>query len=185
MDATPAQRHVQRHNPISIRLHLALDGDWHRIEARQWNARGFCFFHSTPLATGPTAFKRSLQHFEGDIVWSRASHDEAQVTEMLLNEAIHRHAGSSQVQPETQRRLLKLMRVQGMPEAKQRVLSALGGMPQPQEWQDQVARRMTQAMYQFGVRVEAPAWQAVVTEAMALGGVVQDLERWSGSLAGV
>ena len=139
MDATPAQRHVQRHNPISIRLHLALDGDWHRIDARQWNARGFCFFHSTPLATGPTAFKRSLQHFEGDIVWSRASHDEAQVTEMLLNEAIHRHAGRSQVQPETQQRLLKLMRVQGMPEAKQRVLSALGGMPQPQEWQDHPA----------------------------------------------
>lgn len=39
-------------------------------------------------------------------------------------------------------------------------------------------------MYQSGVRVEAPAWLAVVAEAMALGGVVQDLERWSGSLSG-
>lgn len=183
-DATPAQRHVERYNPISIRLHVALEGDWHRIEARQWNARGFCFFHSMPLAIGPTPFKRSLQHFEGDIVWSRASHDEAQVTEMLLNEAIHRHAQGLQAQPDTQQRLLKLMRVQGMPDAKQRVLTALGGMPQPQEWQDHVARRMAQAMYQSGVRVEAPAWLAVVAEAMALGGVVQDLERWSGSLSG-
>ncbi len=183
-DATPAQRHVQRHNQISIRLHYRLDADWHRLEAQQWNERGFCFFHTHALQAGPVAFKRSLQHFEGDIVWTRACQDEAQVTEMLLNEAIHRQADRLSSQPDMQQRLLRLMRVQGMVDAKQRVLASLGGMPEDSNWQQQIQQRMQEALFQSGVRVASPVWSSVVTDALALGGVVQDLERWSGTLGG-
>jgi len=183
-NATPAQRHVQRHNQISIRLHYRFDADWHRLEAQQWNERGFCFFHTHALQAGPVAFKRSLQHFEGDIVWTRACQDEAQVTEMLLNEAIHRHADRLSHPPETQQRLLRLMRVQGMVEAKQRVLTTLGGMPDSSLWQQQIRQRMQEALFQSGVRVASTTWSAVVAEALSLGAVVQDLERWSGSLGG-
>lgn len=180
-DATPAQRHVQRHNQISIRLHYRLDADWHRLEAQQWNERGFCFFHTHALQAGPVAFKRSLQHFEGEIVWTRTCQDQAQVTEMLLNEAIHRQADRLFSQPDMQQRLLRLMRVQGMEDAKQRVLASLGGMPEDSKWQQQIQQRMQEALFQSGVRVASPVWSSVVTDALALGGVVQDLERWSGT----
>ncbi len=183
-DATPAQRHVQRHNQISIRLHYRLDADWHRLEAQQWNERGFCFFHTHALQAGPVAFKRSLQHFEGEIVWTRTCQDKAQVTEMLLNEAIHRQADRLSSQPDMQQRLLRLMRVQGMVDAKQRVLASLGGMPEDSNWQQQIQQRMQEALFQSGVRVASPVWSSVVTDALALGGVVQDLERWSGTLGG-
>lgn len=183
-DATPAQRHVQRHNQISIRLHYRLDADWHRLEAQQWNERGFCFFHTHALQAGPVAFKRSLQHFEGEIVWTRTCQDKAQVTEMLLNEAIHRQADRLSTQPDMQQRLLRLMRVQGMVDAKQRVLASLGGMPEDSKWQQQIQQRMQEALFQSGVRVASPVWTSVVTDALALGGVVQDLERWSGTLGG-
>jgi len=183
-DATPAQRHVQRHNQISIRLHYRLDADWHRLEAQQWNERGFCFFHTHALQAGPVAFKRSLQHFEGEIVWTRTCQDKAQVTEMLLNEAIHRQADRLSSQPDMQQRLLRLMRVQGMVDAKQRVLVSLGGMPEDAQWQQQIQQRMQEALFQSGVRVASPVWSAVVADALALGGVVQDLERWSGTLGG-
>lgn len=183
-DATPAQRHVQRHNQISIRLHYRLDADWHRLEAQQWNDRGFCFFHTHALQAGPVAFKRSLQHFEGEIVWTRTCQDKAQVTEMLLNEAIHRQADRLSSQPDMQQRLLRLMRVQGMVDAKQRVLASLGGMPEDSSWRQQIQQRMQEALFQSGVRVASPVWSSVVTDALALGGVVQDLERWSGTLGG-
>jgi len=183
-DATPAQRHVQRHNQISIRLHYRLDADWHRLEAQQWNERGFCFFHTHALQVGPVAFKRSLQHFEGEIVWMRTCQDKAQVTEMLLNEAIHRQADRLSSQPDMQQRLLRLMRVQGMVDAKQRVLASLSGMPEDFKWQQQIQQRMQEALFQSGVRVASPVWSAVVADALALGGVVQDLERWSGTLGG-
>jgi hypothetical protein len=183
-DATPAQRHVQRHNQISIRLHYRLDADWHRLEAQQWNERGFCFFHTHALQAGPVAFKRSLQHFEGEIVWTRTCQDKAQVTEMLLNEAIHRQADRLSSQPDMQQRLLRLMRVQGMVDAKQRVLASLGGMPEDSSWRQQIQQRMQEALFQSGVRVASPVWSSVVTDALALGGVVQDLERWSGTLGG-
>nr|WP_315464569.1 hypothetical protein [uncultured Rhodoferax sp.] len=183
-DGAPAQRHVQRNNQISIRLHYRLEAEWHRLEAQQWNARGFCFFHTHTLQGGPVAFKRSLQHFEGEIVWTRACQDEAEVGEMLLNEAIHRQADRLLSQPETQQRLLRLMRVQGMVDAKQRVLASLGGMPEAAKWQQQIQQRMQEALFQSGVRVASPVWSAVVADALALGGVVQDLERWSGSLGG-
>lgn len=177
----PARRDVQRHNQISIRLHLAIEGVWHRIEAGQWSDGGFCFLHAQPLERGRLAFKRSLQHFGGELVWSRERHDAAQATEMLLNEAIHQQANRLAAQPETQQRLLRLIRVQGMVDAKERVLTALGAMPDADRWKLLLQQRTQQALFQTGVRVNDPAWRSVVAEAMTLGGVVQDLERWSSS----
>jgi len=136
------------------------------------------------LQAGPVAFKRSLQHFEGEIVWTRTCQDKAQVTEMLLNEAIHRQADRLSSQPDMQQRLLRLMRVQGMVDAKQRVLASLRGMPEDSSWQQQIQQRMQEALFQSGVRVASPVWSSVVADALALGGVVQDLERWSGTLGG-
>jgi len=184
-DFSPAQRHVQRHNQISIRLHYALDSGWHRIEAQQWNERGFCIFHTHALPLAPLQFKRSLQHFQGELVWSRVCNDEAQVLEMLLNEAIHVKAQAIKAQPDTRQRLLRLMRVQGMVDAKQQVLTALGGMPTPAQWQARVQARMQASLFQSGVRVESPVWNSVIAEALTLGAVVQDLERWSGALSGI
>ena len=179
-----AQRHIQRHNEISIRLHYAKGDGWHVIEAQQWNERGFCFFHTHPLNVGPVEFKRSLQHFIGNIVWTRACQDEAQVLETLLNEAIHQQTQRLHNQPETQSRLLRLMRVRGMAQDKQRVLSALGFQLSQAQWQERVQQRLQEALFQSGVRVESPVWNAVVADAMELGSVVQDLERWSGALGG-
>jgi hypothetical protein len=183
-DAIPTQRHVVRHNQISIRLHYWLDGQWHRLEAQQWNDSGFCFFHTLPLPGERIALKRSLQHFEGEIIWTRTRLDEEQVAEMLLNEAIHGHAQRLASQPELQQRLLRLMRVHGMIDAKQKLLGTLGGMPDMSKWQQLIQQRMQEALSQSGVRVTSPIWSAVVAEALALGNVVQDLERWSGTLGG-
>jgi len=69
-------------------------------------------------------------------------------------------------------------------DAKQRVLASLGGMPEDSKWQQQIQQRMQEALFQSGVRVASPVWSSVVTDALALGGVVQDLERWSGTLGG-
>jgi len=183
-DALPTQRHVVRHNQIAIRLHYWLDSRWHRLEAQQWNDSGFCFFHTLPLPGEKIALKRSLQHFEGEIVWTRTRLDEVQVAEMLLNEAIYGHAERLASQPELQQRLLRLMRVHGMVESKKKVLASLGDMPETSLWQQQIQQRMQEALAQSGVRVVSPVWSAVVADALALGGVVQDLERWSGALGG-
>ena len=86
--------------------------------------------------------------------------------------------------PETQQRLLNLMRVQGMVEAKQKVLSALGGQLSADQWQLQVQERLQRPLFQSGVRVASPVWAAAVQEALPMEAVVLDLERWSGSLRG-
>jgi hypothetical protein len=181
-DNTPAQRHVPRQNEIAIRLHYSWGETWCRLEAQQWNTRGFCFFHAHALPLMVMPFKRSLHHFKGEIVWSRACHDPVQVMEMLLNEALHARALQAATPPETQERLLRLMRVQGLTEAKHKVLAALGDGQTTVLWQQRVEQRMQSGLFQSGVRVSSPVWEAVVAEAQALGDVVQDLERWSGSL---
>lgn len=181
-DSPPAQRHQQRHSQLSIRLHARLDGVWQPVEAQGWNANGFCFFHAQALEEEVLAFKRSLLHFEGVVVWSRACQDAQQVLEVLLNEAIHQQAERLQGPSDTRQRLLRLMRVQGMVEPKQRVLAALGVTLSAVQWQSRVQERLAQAVLQSGVRVDSPVWAGVVQEAVALGGVVQDLERWSRTL---
>jgi hypothetical protein len=180
----PAKRQGSRHNQISIRLHYALGADWHLVDAHGWSEHGFYFFHAQPLHTGLMSFKRSLLHFDGEIVWSKVFRDEAQVLEMLMNGAIHQQSEKLDAQPDMQQRLLNLMRVHGMVEAKQRVLSALGGPTTQAQWQARVQERLQKPLYQSGVQVDSPAWRAVVAEALPLGDVVQDLERWSGTLKG-
>lgn len=177
-----SQRHGPRHNQISIRLQGLWDGVWQPVDAQQWNDSGFLFFHAQQLLPGAVLFKRSLQHFEGELVWSKALSDEAVVLEMLLNGAIQTQSQKLQAQPETQQRLLNLMRVQGMVEAKHKVLSALGGQLSPDQWQVRVQERLQKPLYQSGVRVDSPAWVAVVKDALSMGEIVQDLERWSGAL---
>ena len=178
----PAQRNHPRHSQLSIRLHACLAATWQPIEAQGWNANGFSFFHTEALAEGPLAFKRSLLHFDGVVAWSRACQDEQQVLEVLLNEAIHQQAVHLYAQTDTRQRLLRLMRVQDMVEPKQRVLAALGVRLSAAQWQAQVRERLAQSVLQSGIRVDSPVWGGVVQEAMALGGVVQDLERWSRTL---
>lgn len=177
-------QHVQRYNQIPIRLHYVVDGEWHRTEAQQWNERGFSFHHAHTLPLAPLEFKRSLQHFEGELVWTRSTRDEAQVLEMLCNEAIQRQADQMLAQPETQQRLWRLMRIQGMLEAKQQVLATLGNTRTEAQWQALVQERMQLGLFQSGVRVDSTAWSAVVADALALGGVVTDLEKWSDALGG-
>ena len=178
----PAQRNHPRHSQLSIRLHACLAATWQPIEAQGWNANGFSFFHTEALAEGTLSFKRSLLHFDGVVAWSRACQDEQQVLEVLLNEAIHQQAVHLYAQTETRQRLLRLMRVQDMVEPKQRVLAALGVRLSAAQWQAQVRERLAQSVLQSGIRVDSPVWGGVVQEAMALGGVVQDLERWSRTL---
>lgn len=180
--ASPAQRNHPRHSQLSIRLHACLESVWQPIEAQGWNVNGFSFFHAEALSAGTLAFKRSLVHFDGVVVWSRACQDEQQVLEVLLNEAIHQQAVHLYAQTETRQRLLRLMRVQDMVEPKQRVLAALGVRLSAGQWQAQVQERLAQSVLQSGIRVHSPLWGGVVQDAMALGGVVQDLERWSRSL---
>lgn len=177
-----SQRHGPRHNQISIRLQGQWDGVWQPVDAQQWNGSGFLFFHAQAVQPGLVTFKRSLQHFEGELVWTKALSDEAVVLEMLLNGAIQAQSQKLQAQPETQQRLLNLMRVQGMVEAKHKVLSALGGQLSPDQWQERVQERLQKPLYQSGVRVDSPAWVAVVKDALSMGEIVQDLERWSGAL---
>lgn len=185
MTATsPAKRQGSRHNQISIRLHCQLDGAWQVVDAQQWNESGFHFFHTQQLQPGPVPFKRSLQHFQGELVWSKALKDEDTVLEMLMNGAIHAQSEKLQAQPEMQQRLLNLMRVQGMVDAKHKVLSALGGQLSPAQWQARVLERLQKPLYQSGVRVDSPVWASVVAEALPMGDVVQDLERWSWALKG-
>jgi hypothetical protein len=76
------------------------------------------------------------------------------------------------------------MRIQGMLEAKQQVLAALGNTRTEAQWQALVQERMQLGLFQSGVRVDSTAWSAVVADALALGGVVTDLEKWSDALGG-
>lgn len=179
---TPDQRLAPRRNQIAIRLHCQSGGGWQRLEARQWTPGGFCFFHTQPFAEPVLTFKRSLQHFEGEVVWSLACHDPGQVLEVLLNESLHTHLTRHTATQDTRQRLLRLMRVQGMVNAKLQVLAALGHTSTAEQWQHRVQERMQTALFQSGVRVASPVWDAVVAEAQSLGDVVQDLERWSDGL---
>ncbi|MBT0570475.1 hypothetical protein KIK84_09050 [Curvibacter sp. CHRR-16] len=180
MSQASLQRASVRINHITIRLHYLHDGQWHMVRAQRWNATGFCFFYDQPLPLGLLPFKRSLQHFDGELVWTSVQQDPLQVLEMLVNEQIHQYVQSLHDQPVLQGRLLQLARVHGMVDDKRRVLASLGVKVTEQQWHQQLANRMAQPLYQSGVHVRSAVWKEIVHEANKVAGVVQDLGNWPG-----
>lgn len=176
-------RNQDRHSHISIRLQYLTNERWEHLEALNWNAKGFSFYHAQTLDQPQLQLKRGLTHFEGTLMWSAVSSDDAVVLGALVNELIFKRAGDVIDDPALRSRLLKLIRVPGMVEQKRQILASLGlDIPEARMAQLIAKRKQERPLVHYGVKVQSASWATVVENALSMSAAVVSLEQWSKAL---
>lgn len=173
-------RNDDRHSHIGIRLQYRTHDKWEYLEALEWNAMGFNFYHSDAMPGTEMQLRRGLSHFTGSIVWQSANTSNDVVLGTVLNRLLYARAKDVAHQPQLHIRLIKLVRVPGMVAEKTQVLTSLGAYPSETKMAELVAQRKKEhPMYQYGVKVQSEAWSAIVESALSVASVLVSLDKWS------
>ncbi len=186
-DPNPISRNNDRHSHIGIRLQYRShdDGKWEYLEALEWNAVGFNFYHADAMPGPELQLRRGLRRFSGTIVWQSLNTSDDVVLATVVNRLLYAKANDLLDNPQLRLRLIKLLRVPGMVAEKMKVLASLGAALSDANLAELVAqRRLEHPMYHYGVKVQSEAWRAIVESALSVSSVLVSLDKWSGALGG-
>ena len=184
-DSPSMARGDDRHSHIGIRLQYRNHDNekWEYLEALEWNAVGFNFYHADAMP-GPTLdLRRGLQRFTAAIAWQSLNSSDDVVLATVVNRLLYAQAKGVASNPHLHMRLIRLLRVPGMVAEKLKVLASLGAALDDAKLADLVAQRKQEhPMYHYGVRVQSEAWRAIVDRALSLSSVLVSMDKWSGAL---
>jgi hypothetical protein len=170
----------ERHSHIGIRLQYHVQDKWEYLEALDWNAVGFNFYHSDALPSMDLELRRGLTRFSGAIVWQSANTSDEIVMGTVVNRLLYARAKDVKDQPQLHTRLIKLLRVPGMVAEKLKILASLGPPISDAKMTELVAQRKKEhTMYHYGVRVQSDAWGTIVESALSVASVLVSLDKWS------
>lgn len=176
-------RSDDRHSHIGIRLQYHAQDKWEYLEALEWNAVGFNFYHALALPAPELELRRGLTRFTGTIAWQSLNTSDDVVMATVVNRLLYAQAEAVVDNPQLHMRLLKLLRVPGMVTEKLQVLTSLGAAPSEAKMAELVAQRKREhPMYHYGVRVQSADWGALVESALSVSSVLVSLDKWSGAL---
>lgn len=184
-DPHPVSRNEDRHSHIDIRLQYRShpDDKWAYLQALEWNAVGFNFFHANALPNTALELRRGLTRFVGTIAWQSLNTSDDVVLATVVNRLLYAKAKHMADNTQLHMRLIKLLRVPGMVAEKLKVLASLGETLSDAKMAELVAaRKQEHPMYHSGVRVESPAWAGIVKDALSVSSVLVSLDKWSGAL---
>lgn len=181
-DPLSIARNDDRHSHIGIRLQYRADDKWEYLEALQWNAVGFNFYHALALPSPEMELRRGLTRFIGTIAWQSLNTSDDVVMATVVNRLLYAQAEAVVGNPQLHIRLIKLLRVPGMVSEKLKVLASLGAAPSEAKMAEMVAQRKREhPMYHYGIRVKSEDWGAIVESALSVSSVLVSLDKWSGA----
>ena len=186
-DPNPVSRNNDRHSHIGIRLQYRSHDDdkWEYLEALEWNAVGFNFYHADAMPGPELQLRRGLQRFTGTIAWQSLNTSDDVVLATVVNRLLYAKTKGVVDNPQLHMRLIKLLRVPGMVTEKLTVLATLGASLSDTKLAELVAQRKQEhPMYHYGVKVQSEAWAAIVESALSVSSVLVSLDKWSGTFAG-
>nr|WP_295772593.1 hypothetical protein [Rhodoferax sp.] len=184
VDPNPMARNDDRHSHIGIRLQYRTpDEKWEYLEALEWNAVGFNFYHADALPSPELQLRRGLTRFTGTVAWQSLNTSDDVVLATVVNRLLYAKAKGIADNPQLHLRLIKLLRVPGMVPEKLKVLASLGASQSDAKMAELVAQRKQEhPTYHYGVRVQSTAWVGIVESALSVSSVLVSLDRWSGAL---
>jgi hypothetical protein len=176
-------RNDQRNNHISIKLRYLLGGGWESLEALDWNSVGFNFYTDHDIRDDVLHLKRGLIRLDGSIVWRARANDSDVLLGILINELLYEASQAASINPSLHKRVVNLIRTQGLVAEKRQALAVLGVQLSDAELKNLVDRRkLERPMFRYGVRVVDEAWVALIKNAADVSSVVQSLEKWSNAI---
>lgn len=182
-DTNSSARHDDRHSHIGIRLQYRTQDRWEYLEALEWNAVGFNFYHADAMPGPELELRRGLTRFTGTIAWQSANTSDEVVLATVVNRLLYARVKEVADKPQLHARLIKLLRVPGLVAEKLKILASLGPPVSDAKMAALVAqRKLEHTMYHFGVKVQSDVWGAIVDSALSVSSVLVSLDKWSGAI---
>lgn len=176
-------RNADRHRHIGIKLRYLQAERWEMLEAFDWSQVGFNFYSAQSIDVPMLRLKRGLLQFDGEVVWRAKIDDDSVHLGFLVNELLYKAARSTTNNPELHKRLVNLIRTQGLVAEKRRALDLLGrGIADADLQRLLESRKHLQAMHRYGVKVNSESWDRIIENAIKVSSVVESLEKWSDAL---
>ena len=184
-DSTSVRRN-ERYSHIYISLKVKAGSDWQLIKAADWNEDGFNFFSEHKFDEAEVFFKKGVNEFCGNIVWTRRSDDYGVIFEMILNTMLFEELEKLKDKKDVSGRIINLVRSQGRIEEKKKLLSALNRHISETETEALAKKHNEEnALYRYGVKVESPEWSEIVKYALDASEVVRVMDRLNENLSGL
>ena len=133
------------------------------IEARDWNGDGFNFYLSQKIKDSHVLFKKELEQFYGDIVWSLKHENNEPIIEIVLNRLIFNEVMKLNDNEKTLRRILGMTRTNGILEEKRQLLDLFDIKISDREIDSMVKKYKGDCqLYRYGVKVDSKEWSKIV-----------------------
>lgn len=157
-------RRTKRYSSVPIGLQIIGHDGWKKVQALDWNEKGFNFFSDEKILSNTVEFKRACYQFLGVIVWNYTNNDNNIILEIVLNDLLLKQIReSARLDKELALRITGLCRMHGKILEKGNLLAALGEKPSDKDLEVMVYDYKKYHMtYRYGVKVESEDWNSIV-----------------------
>jgi len=177
-------RRRERYSHIYITVNVRTGNDWHLIKAVDWNKDGFNFFIQHKFDEKEVFFRKGINKFKGNIVWTRESANYSDILEMILNTMLFEEFEKMQDKKDVFDRIMNVIRSSERIEEKKKLLLALNRRITDDET-EMLAKNYHEenALYRYGVKVESKEWTGIIEYALDASSVVRELDKISKNLS--
>ena len=181
-------RRKKRYNHIPISLRINIGDEWKWIKALDWNESGFNFHLDHEMADSTVNFKKSITPFRGDIVWDHMNGDDNSIMEMIVNTLLFKQMKKQgHVVRDSARRIINLIRTQGLIDEKIKMLAVLGmNNFSYRDVETLIAsHKKSFPMYRYGIRFDSAEWSSIVKYALDISSAALVMDTIGEGFSGV
>jgi hypothetical protein len=177
-------RRKERYSHIYITLKVRTGNDWQLIKAVDWNEDGFNFFIEHNFEENEVFFKKGVNNFSGNIMWTRRSDHYSDLLEMILNTMLFEELDKMQDKEEIYERIISLIRSCDRIEEKKKLLAALNYRFTEDET-EMLAKKHHEEnpLYRYGVKIKSEEWAGIIEYALEASSIVRVMDEINKNLS--
>jgi predicted metal-binding transcription factor (methanogenesis marker protein 9) len=177
-------RMKERHSHIYITLNVSTGNDWHLIKAVDWTEEGFNFFIQHEFNEKEVFFRKGINKFKGNIIWTRKNAHYSDILEMILNTMLFEELEKMDDKKEIFNRIVNLIRSSERIEEKKKLLLSLNRRITDDETEMLAKNHHEEnALYRYGVKVESKEWTGITEYAFEASLAAYELDKINRNLS--
>ncbi len=179
-------RRKERYSHIYITLKASTGNEWQMIKAVDWNEDGFNFFIEHEFEGNEIFFKKGVNKFSGNIMWTRRSDHYSDLLEMILNTMLFEELDKLQDKKDIYERIINLIRSRDRIMEKKKLLQTLNRKIIDNETEILAKKHHEQnPLYRYGVKVDSKDWGGVIEYALEASSIVRVMDEINKNLSGL
>ncbi|MDX2471899.1 MAG: hypothetical protein QNL04_15120 [SAR324 cluster bacterium] len=172
------QRKSQRFDHVYISLKFQEQADWHWVKAYNWSEEGFHFLFDSPVPIGEKfQFKKGLDVFNGETVWSRQQISNEDLFFMGMNRLLADKFSEKFKTTKFDYDFIDLLRGQDVAAKMEYAQKFLGFFVSRNMMLEEIEKNQWADKKQFGVKIVDPNWKKIFDQVLHYSDTVAGITR--------